>query len=45
LDVANDEEVIIVTPSHLGGERVKAGGGRVRPTAEIVQDRGDVGQG
>jgi hypothetical protein len=44
LDVANDEEVVIVAAGHLGGERVEAGGGRVCPSAKIVQYGGDVGQ-
>ena len=45
LDVANDEEVVTVAPGHLRGESVEAGSGRVGPRVEIVQYRGDVGQG
>jgi len=45
LDVANDEEVVTVAPGHLRGESVEAGSGSVGPRAEIVQYRGDVGQG
>jgi len=44
LDVANDEEMVVVAAGRLGGERVEAGCGRVVPSAKIVQYSGDVGQ-
>jgi hypothetical protein len=44
LDVANNEEVVIVAAGHLGGERIEAGDGNLGPSTKIVQHSCDVGQ-